>query len=455
MAARTPKPKRRRERGDDGISWDKVNKCFVGTVSLGYGDEGQRLRRQVRAKTKAEVKDKLKELHEEIAAGVRTSATYTVEECVGDWLDSLTFDPETVAEYRGQAQKWIYPRIGSAKLKDFTASDADRFFRGIGRALGKRSLLMIKSTLRRSIRRAQRHGLIGKNVVELVDLPKGQPGRPSRAMTQEQASKVLATSRRAATAEYVKVIRIGEAKTSATHAATADNKVACGNKARKNAPVTQISGQIRDATCRLCRTLLSLDETTAAGQRLEALFVLAITLGLRPGELRALTWDHVDLDQGVIHIWRSARRDGDTKTPGSRRSLILPRRTADALRAHQKRQAAEQHSAGDAWHQTNLVFCFEDGRPYSRGGLNWRFSKMTKRGGIGHWHAHEGRHTAVSIMSNNGVPIQDISDTVGHKSTHVTETVYRHVIVPAIRGGAAVMDDVFGEDDGEQDGSKP
>ncbi len=50
-------------------------------------------------------------------------------------------------------------------------------------------------------------------------------------------------------------------------------------------------------------------------------------------------------------------------------------------------------------------------------------------------------------MSSNGVPLQEISDTVGHKSTHVTETVYRHVIVPAIRGGAAVMDTVFGADD--------
>jgi hypothetical protein len=54
-------------------------------------------------------------------------------------------------------------------------------------------------------------------------------------------------------------------------------------------------------------------------------------------------------------------------------------------------------------------------------------------------------------MSSNGVPLQEISDTVGHKSTHVTETVYRHVIVPAIRGGASVMDTVFGggtEDEG-------
>jgi len=91
------------------------------------------------------------------------------------------------------------------------------------------------------------------------------------------------------------------------------------------------------------------------------------------------------------------------------------------------------------------VFCHPDGRQYTRDDLNWRFAKMTRRAGIGHWHSHETRHTAVSIMSKNGVPIQDISDTMGHKSTHVTETVYRHVIVPAMRGGATVMDDVFGE----------
>ena len=78
MATRTPKPKRRRERGDDGISWDRANKCYVGTVSLGYESSGKRLRRTVRAKTKQEVKDKLESLHDEIKAGVHTPATYTL-----------------------------------------------------------------------------------------------------------------------------------------------------------------------------------------------------------------------------------------------------------------------------------------------------------------------------------------------------------------------------------------
>jgi integrase len=199
-------------------------------------------------------------------------------------------------------------------------------------------------------------------------------------------------------------------------------------------------------------------KTEDAGGRLEALFVLAFTLGLRPGEVlsvavRTLTWDHVDLDAGIVHVWRSARRDGDTKTPKSRRSLQLPKRTTTALRTHKAGQAKERLAAGDMWQDNNLVFCHEDGRMYTSDALNWRFGKMTKRAGIGHWHAHEGRHTAVSIMSTNGVPIQDISDTVGHKSTHVTETVYRHVIVPAIRGGATVMDNVFGEADSGDDQS--
>ena len=112
-------------------------------------------------------------------------------------------------------------------------------------------------------------------------------------------------------------------------------------------------------------------------------------------------------------------------------------------------QAREREAAGNSWQGTNLVFCHEDGSMYRSEALNWRFSRMTRKAGIGHWHAHEGRHTAVSIMSSNGVPIQDISDTVGHKSTHVTETVYRHVIVPKIRGGATVMDTVFGPEDEE------
>jgi len=445
---RPAEPRRRRERGDDGISWDKINKCYMGTISLGYDDAGKRLRRTVRGKTKQEVKDKLDELHDDIKAGIWTPATYTVKQCVMDWLDSLELDPHTMATYRGQAEKWIYPKIGAKKLAEFKATDAERFLRDVAKVLSKSSLVKIKSTLVRSIRRAQKYDLIGRNVAELVDLPQGQPGHPSRAMTEEQASKVLQAAGGRPTG-FAKVVKVSQGKYAATHAATETDELACGTWTRLGAPITEVGTDLAATTCRFCRAALGLDAEANANRRLEALFVLSITLGLRPGELRKLGWDHVDLANGVIHVWRSASRTGDVKTPKSKRSLVLPQRAIVALEAHKRRQAAERLAAGAAWHDENLVFCHEDGRMYTSDALNWRFGKMTKRAGIGHWHAHEGRHTAVSIMSSNGVPLQEISDTVGHKSTHVTETVYRHVIVPAIRGGATVMDNVFGADDGD------
>jgi len=119
----------------------------------------------------------------------------------------------------GQAKNWINPKIGATKLRDCTATDADKFFKGLGGVLGKRSLVMIKSTLRRSIRRAQVHSLIGRNVVELIDLPTGQPSHPSRAMTQEQAAKVLKAASGKATG-YVKVVKAGKGRYGATHAAS-------------------------------------------------------------------------------------------------------------------------------------------------------------------------------------------------------------------------------------------
>ena len=64
-----------------------------------------------------------------------------------DWLDSLELDPHTMATYRGQAEKWIYPKIGATKLADFKATDADRFLRDVAKVLSKSSLVKIKSTL--------------------------------------------------------------------------------------------------------------------------------------------------------------------------------------------------------------------------------------------------------------------------------------------------------------------
>ena len=161
----------------------------------------------------------------------------------------------------------------------------------------------------------------------------------------------------------------------AAHAATETGELACGNKPHPNATVTDVSTELTDTTCRTCRSQLGLDDSDEANGRLEALFVISITLGLRPGELRKLTWDHVDLDRGVVHVWRSASKSGDTKTPKSKRSLELPKRAIAALTVHKQRQARERRAAGGAWHDNDLVFCHENGDPYTSDQLNWRFAR--------------------------------------------------------------------------------
>ncbi len=205
----------------------------------------------------------------------------------------------------GPAEKWIYPAIGATKLKDFKAIDADRFFRSAAQTLSKASLVKIKSTLSRSIRRAQKYDLIGRNVVELVDVPKGRAGRPSRAMTEEQATRVLEAAA-GQPIEYVRAIKVSADRYAATHAATEADEVACGTRPRKRAHITEVDTDLGTVTCRICCAELGTDDRFSEGRRLEALFVLSIALGLRPGELRKLSWDHVDLDTGVIHVWRSA-----------------------------------------------------------------------------------------------------------------------------------------------------
>ena len=182
-------------------------------------------------------------------AGIETPADYAVRQCVADWLNSLELDPHTMATYRGQAEKWIYPAIGATKLKDFKATDADRFFRNTARTLSKASLVKIKSTLTRSIRRAQKYDLIGRNVAELVDLPQGQPGHPSRAMCEEQAAKVLRAASGQATG-YVNVVKVSSGRYAATHAATETGELACGTWTRLKSSVTNVGTDLRATTCR-------------------------------------------------------------------------------------------------------------------------------------------------------------------------------------------------------------
>ncbi len=192
---------------------------------------------------------------------------------------------------------------------------------------------------------------------------------------------------------------------------------------------------------------VALLETVESGtHRLAAYVVLSLLAGVRTEEARAITWDEVDLKAGTVAVYRSVRVKGDTKTRKSRRVLKPPTRAVQALRAHRTRQAAEQLAAGEMWQEHDLVFCREDGTPLDRWHVRKEFRKITWSARLGGaWTTRGLRHSFVSILSGYHVRLEDITDLVGHSSTSVTETVYRHGIRPALTDNATAVNPPEGE----------
>jgi integrase len=184
--------------------------------------------------------------------------------------------------------------------------------------------------------------------------------------------------------------------------------------------------------------------TAAEGGRLHNYVVVSLLGGLRTEEVRALRWDHVDLEAGTVAVWRSVRASGDTKTPKSRRSLQLPQAAVEALRQQREQQERDRQMAGDRWQAHGLVFASAVGTPLLAGNVRRAFRSICRRAGIdGQWTPRELRHTFVSLMSQTGMAIEEISHLVGHSSSHTTETIYRSELRPVIRTGANAMDELF------------
>ena len=145
-------------------------------------------------------------------------------------------------------------------------------------------------------------------------------------------------------------------------------------------------------------------------------------------------------------VWRSVRATGDTKTRLSRRTLALPARCAKALVAHREAQDRLRLLAGKKWIEMGLVFTTRMGTPLDAADVRRDFrSAIRLAPGIDPdaWTPRELRHSFVSLLSDSGVPIEEISRLFGHKSTLVTELVYRKQLRPVIQSGATVMDRLF------------
>ncbi len=388
---------KRRGRGEGGLHFSASRNRWIATVDLGYDAAGKRMSRRASGKTKTEAKDKLKEMMRGLDDGLPVASDkYTIADAVTYWLTyGLSKKaPRTVANYTCMANEHIIPSLGKRKLRQLSAEDVDRWLSLKAKTLSYRSLQLIHSILSRSIRYAQARDKVKRNVAVLCDIPSGQQGRPSKALSSDQVRAVLAA---------------------------------------------------------------------AVGTPLNAYIVLSLLIGARTEELRALRWDHVvayDSESGkwqsvivtgwenaqfAIYVWRSDRASGDTKTPKSRRSLKLPEWCVDALVKHQERQKATRD--GRKQLESDLVFATRAGNPLAAGNVRRDFRKVVNLAGLPgqEWTPRELRHSFVSVLSDNDMPLEQISRLVGHRGgSAVTERVYRHQIRPVITKGAEAMDAIFG-----------
>lgn len=173
--------------------------------------------------------------------------------------------------------------------------------------------------------------------------------------------------------------------------------------------------------------------------------VLAVTTGLRRGELLGLKWSHIDLEAGTLTVARSLQqtRDGlqfkEPKTAKSTRTISLPQLAVEALTAHKAEQARLRLAMGPAYHDQGLVFAKPDGGPMRPDALSQAFRALVKRLGLG-VRLHGLRHSHASQLLRAGVPVKVVSERLGHSTAMLTLNTYAHVLPGQQEEAAAMID---------------
>jgi integrase len=171
------------------------------------------------------------------------------------------------------------------------------------------------------------------------------------------------------------------------------------------------------------------------GDRLQALYLLALHTGARQGELLGLRWDDVDLEAGRLSLRRtlSGAKGGPTFTTPKNdksRSVRLTAKAVEGLRAHRERQLEEREMLAGLWQDHGLVFCTTKGTPLSRHNVHTRsFKPLLERAGLPRaFRFHDLRHRFATLMGSSGGHAKVVQEMLGHATINVTLDLYSHVL---------------------------
>ena len=376
--------RRRRARGTHGISFDQAKKLFIGTITAVDGRPlgnspvtGKPVRVKVSGKSKTACQRAIDAKVGELRAGVKTSASYTVQDAIDTWADTLTVAPKTAAEY-----------VNSAMI--------------VAEHLGLRTLV---------------REVTAGNVKEALALAATTPMGTGKYRAQKTLAHATAKTKAwIAEADLGEYVRPGVA----TKVAALDVPKAQG----EGRPTLALS---------LEEMHLLLEAALASGSFIGPMAVLSLCdLGIRPEEARALRWGYAA--DGLLDINDSVRTKGGgkgcvtrtggwVKTSKSERFGPMTEISRAALAAWKARQEADGIATGD----DDLVFTTKAGKPLSGTQVNTEFKRLLTAAGLdaGKYVPYSLRHTFGMIARQLGVPTDDVSDAMGHsRAGSTTAAVY-------------------------------
>jgi integrase len=337
------------------------------------------------------VAKRLQELQPTVAQGLTLAPDrLTVGGYLSEWAATRlpgTVSLRTEALYLRAANDYIIPSIGKVRLTKLAPSDVFRMLSDLEtKGYSPATRRMARATLRRALRVAEQDGLLARNVAAIAEGPKVDH-REGRSLTPEQARTFLD--------------------------AVVDN-------------------------------------------RLEAAYVITLALGLRRGEVLGLMWEDVaHIENAVaLTVRRQLVRDksgvhlSDLKTVGSRRTLHLSTPLVEVLERHRTRQLAEEVVRGRRWNnEFGLIFTSTIGTPLDPEQFGKTVPKICEGAGLGHWSIHELRHSCASLMMAMEVPLEAVSEQMGHASIRVTKDVYGHLMPKSRAKAAEAMRSVLFDED--------
>lgn len=199
------------------------------------------------------------------------------------------------------------------------------------------------------------------------------------------------------------------------------------------------------------------------GHRDKALFILAMSTGLRIAEILGLRWSDIDLDEGELTVNQTIRREanidvtkgekskeskttmtvGTPKSQSSRRSVPLLPTIVKELKIHKAMQKREKFRAGEAYMDNNLVFPNELGGPTDGSNVRQRYNKILENNNIPHKKFHALRHTFATRLFEREAPLKTVSKLLGHSDTSITANTYTHVLPDEKIKAIEKLNDIF------------